>query len=119
MLICLFMVPPNLCHRLSWNIYVHARCNLLVQFQFFAHAYKNAKVDSLMAELLGVKQQRYPHMNIVSDKVRCAINENSHHFFFFRGLGAASLAFILISDRLNVSHQPSFNLQCKIKTDHG
>lgn len=83
--------------------------------RFWAHAYKNAKVNSLMAEL----QQSYPHANIVSHKVGCAIIENSQLFFPLCGFSAATLTFILICDRLNVSHQSSCNLQCKIKTNHG
>lgn len=48
---------------------------------FCSHAFKSAKADSLMAEIPGVKQRVHAHTNKMSDKVICAINVNSRHFF--------------------------------------
>lgn len=75
-----FKVSPCLCHQLSGNIYTlrpgGGSVPVCVQTPF-----KNAKCDSLMAELPGARQQCYTHTDVTSDKVRGAININSHHFF--------------------------------------
>lgn len=46
-----------------------------------ANSFKNAKADSLTAELLRAKQKTLStHTGVASDKVKCAINVYSHHF---------------------------------------
>lgn len=46
-----------------------------------ANSFKNAKADSLTAELPRAKQKTLStHTGVASDKVKCAINVYSHHF---------------------------------------